>query len=82
MDTQASAPSSLQKLIFGNRGQNIRKRRYQSLAQYRLIFLPFPKYFVIDCLPNFILNREMWIFGPNLPKKVIPVKSKINEHHN
>ena len=31
--------------------------------------LTYPVHVYVLCLPCFILNRQFWIFGPNLPKK-------------
>ena len=31
--------------------------------------------------PNFSLNWQYWFFGPNLQKRVFPVKNRKNKHH-
>ena len=31
---------------------------------------------------NFSSNWQFWFFGPNLPKKVFPVKNRKSEHHH
>ena len=54
VETQASVQFLLQRLIFGNNAQNLRKSRYLSdefsgLVQFYLIFLLMTKYFVSDC---------------------------------
>ena len=32
-------------------------------------------------MPNFILNRQFWFIGPNLPEMCFPVQSRENEYH-
>ena len=65
-----SVPSSLQKSVFGNSSQNLRKNRYLRFLVFflSLIYLLFAKYFVQHCgLDHFflvILNkiRKCYIF--------------------
>ena len=56
---QATAKSSLQKLIFGNSGQNLRKSRYQSFQPCLVSsdFHFFVKYFVTDFIAYAIKKK-------------------------
>ena len=36
----------------------------------------------ISLVQNFSSNWQFWFFGPNLPKKVFPVKNRKSEHHH
>ena len=36
----------------------------------------------ISLVWNFSSNWQFWFFGPNLPKKVFPVKNRKKEHHH
>ena len=36
----------------------------------------------ISLVWNFSSNWQFWFFGPNLPKKVFPVKNRKSEHHH
>ena len=36
----------------------------------------------ISLVRNFSSNWQFWFFGPNLPKKVFPVKNRKSEHHH
>ena len=42
------------------------------------------KFYIFECVkvPNFGLNWQFWLFGPNLPKKGIFGKNRKSEHHH